>query len=142
MQNYKNHARFYTPHHFVFYPILVFLLSFAIYQVFSGENQLIWTFIAALLFLLGWLSFMLRQHYAIIGQNRIIVLEMRFRYYVLTKERFELIEDQLSFGKIAALRFASDNELPTLVKKAIAEGLSADQIKKSIVNWLPDLRRV
>ncbi|MGY4385975.1 hypothetical protein ACVWYN_003025 [Pedobacter sp. UYP24] len=142
MQNYKNHTRFYTPHHFVFFPVVGFLLAIAIYQAFSGENQLLWIFIAALVFMVGWLSFMLRQHYALIGQNRIIVLEMRFRYYVLTKERFEPIEDQLSFGKIAALRFAPDDELPALVKKAVAEGLSADQIKRSIVNWLPDLKRV
>ncbi|MHA4896574.1 DUF6526 family protein [Pedobacter sp. PWIIR3] len=142
MQNYKNHIRFYIPHHFVFYPILGFLIAFAAYQAFSGENHLIWIFMVVLLLMLGWLSYMLRQHYALVLQNRIVVLEMRFRYYVLTKERFELIEDRLTFGQIAALRFAPDEELPELVNKAISEGLSADQIKKSIINWSPDLKRV
>lgn len=142
MQNYRNHIRFYVPHHFIFYPVLSFLLAFAAYQALRGDNSPIWIFFTILLAMIGWLSYMLRQHYALTAQNRVIVLEMRFRYYVLTNQRFELIEDKLSFGQIAALRFASDDELPALVQKALTTGLSPDEIKRSIVNWLPDYRRV
>lgn len=85
---------------------------------------------------------MLRQHYALTVQNRVVRLEMRLRYYQLTHTRFEEIEPRLSFGQIAALRFASDDELPALTNRALQEQLSPDAIKRSIKNWLPDEMRV
>jgi len=85
---------------------------------------------------------MLRQHYALGNQNRIVRLEMRLRYYQLTQKRFEPLEQQLSFSQIAALRFASDEELPDLVLRAVNESLSPNDIKKAIKNWTPDYMRV
>ncbi|RZM28741.1 MAG: hypothetical protein EOO88_07715 [Pedobacter sp.] len=144
MQNYKNHIRYYTAHHFVFYPVIMALAGLSVYFAFGGTEYtaLLWIFMALAFFVIGWLSFMLRQHYAMTGQNRTVVLEMRFRYYVLTHERLELLEDRLSFGQIAALRFASDEELPALVTRTLKENLSPDEIKRSIKNWLPDNKRV
>jgi hypothetical protein len=69
-------------------------------------------------------------------------LELRFRYYVITGKRLEPLEPNLSFGQIAALRFASDEELAALVERALKENLSPQQIKISIVHWLPDHMRV
>jgi hypothetical protein len=141
MQNYKNHIRFYPAHHFVFYPIIGVLLVFALRKAFTDDaNSTIWFF--AIVFLIGWLSFMVRQHYGMTVQNRIVILEMRLRYYVLTNQRLEALEDKLSFGQIASLRFASDEELPVLVQRTLAENLSAADIKKGIKNWLPDYRRI
>ena len=143
MQNYKNHLRFYPAHHFIFYPVLTLLFALAVKESVSDDvNRKIWIFGATIVFLIGWLSFMLRQHYGMTLQNRIVVFEMRYRFHVLTGQRFEPIEDQLSFGQIAALRFASDAELPVLVNRAQAEKLSPDAIKKAIINWLPDHRRI
>jgi len=85
---------------------------------------------------------MLRQHYALTVQNRVVRLEMRLRYYQLTHTRLEDIESKLSFGQIAALRFASDAELPALVDRALQEQLTPDAIKRSIKNWMPDDMRV
>ena len=142
-QNYKNHVRFYVPHHFVFYPVLMVLLGASCYFITKPtEQSVIWIFIALLFFMMGWLSFMLRQHYALNNQNRIVRLEMRFRYYVLTNQRLEKLEDRLSFGQISALRFASDEELPALVERTLKENLSPDEIKKSVINWIPDHMRV
>lgn len=142
-QNYNNHIRFYIPHHFVFYPVIIVLLSSAIYFAVSEEhNRLLWTFISVLIVVIGWLSYMMRQHYALTLQNRIIRLEMRYRYFLLTKKKFEPLEEILTESQIFALRFASDEELPLLVEKAISEQLSANNIKKNIVNWLPDNERV
>ena len=142
-QSYENHVRFYPPHHFVFYPVLMVLMGLSTYYIFKYEDQsLIWTFITLALFMLGYVAFMLRQHYALGNQNRIVRLELRFRYYVLTQQRLENVEDQLSEGQLFALRFASDEELPGLVQRAISENLSADAVKKSIKNWLPDHMRV
>ena len=142
-QNYENHVRYYPPHHFVFYPIVLILLGISVYYtITSKEQSLVWLFISLLIFLITWVSFMLRQHYALNNQNRIVRLEMRFRYYVLTHQRLETIENQLSFGQLLALRFASDEELPVLTQRALTENLSPKEIKKAIVNWLPDHMRV
>ena len=92
--------------------------------------------------LLGWLSFMMRQHYSLTIQNRLIRMEMRFRYHVLTGHRLEPLEQQLTLRQIIALRFASDEELPALVQRAIAENLPPKEIKKSIKNWQADDMRV
>jgi hypothetical protein len=67
---------------------------------------------------------------------------MRLRYYQLTQHRLEEIEPRLSFSQLAALRFASDSELPGLVQKTLDENLSPSAIKRSIINWVPDTMRV
>src|SRR5258707_11577007 len=66
----------------------------------------------------------------------------RFIYYVVTGKRLELLESKLSVSQLAALRFASDEELVALVERTVKENLSDRQIKNSIVHWLPDHMRV
>lgn len=142
-QNYKNHVRYYTPHHFVFYPVVGFLTGLCIYFSTQHEEQrLIWLMLGLILFIVMWLSYMLRQHYALMNQDRIVRLEMRFRYYVLTGERLEPLESKLSLRQLSALRFASDEELVELIHEAIDINLSTNEIKKSIKNWQPDYMRV
>lgn len=142
-QNYKNHIRFYPPHHFVFYPLMLILLGVSIYFGIADENlRTIWIFISFLILAVILVSFMLRQHYALTLQNRIVRLELRYRYFTLTGERLELLEDKLSDGQFFALRFASDEEFPKLTQQAVTQNLSGDAIKKSIKNWKPDHHRV
>ena len=142
-QNYKNHIRFYPPHHFVFYPVTLILLLTSIYFAFKNEDQRpIWIFISILIAIIIWVAFMLRQHYSLILQNRIVRLELRYRYFTLTGERLELIENKLDDSQLFALRFAPDEELEPLVKRTISENLSGTAIKKSIKNWKGDYHRV
>lgn len=142
-QDYKNHAKYYYPHHFIFYPLITILTAASVRQGLQhSERSLEWFAIAVVFVLLGWLSFMLRQHYSLTNQNRIVRLEMRLRYYQLTQKRLEDIEPRLSFSQLAALRFASDEELPGLIEKTLHDGLSADMIKRSVTNWMPDDMRV
>jgi len=47
----------------------------------------------------------------------------------------------LNSKQIAALRFASDEELPPLVERTTRERLAPADIKKAIRNWVPDLDR-
>lgn len=143
VQNYQNHVRFYPPHHFVFYPIVLALFSGSIYySIKDVANQKLWIFISILIFLVGWLAFMLRQHYALVLQNRIVRAELRYRYFVTTNTRFEPMEKLLTDSQLFALRFAPDAELTNLVHRAVVEHLSGPAIKKAIVNWLPDHHRV
>lgn len=143
-QNYSNHVRYYVPHHFVFYPLSLALLIIAVKAAFTtgSETSLLWWVISGVIVLVIWVSFMMRQHYGLINQNRTVRLELRFRYYTLTQKRLELFEDRLSFGQLAALRFAPDEELPGLVDRALTEQLSPDAIKKQIRSWKPDHMRV
>lgn len=141
-QNFNNHVRYYPPHHFVFYPIALLMIAFSVFCSFKyPDQQVIWWFLTALVCVVVFVAFMMRQHYALNNQNRIVRLELRFRYYVLTNERLENIESRLSDGQLFALRFAPDDELPALVKRAVNEHLSPVEIKKAIVNWLPDYMR-
>jgi len=142
-QQNSNHIRFYPPHHFVFYPLATAGLVISVRGIIKhpGDNME-WYLITALWIFITWLAFMLRQHYALMCQNRIVRMEMRFRYYVLTGQRLETLEQQLTFNHIAALRFASDDELPGLTTRALQENLTPAQIKKEIKNWLPDHMRV
>lgn len=141
-QSYKNHIRFYIPHHFVYYPIIMTLLFFSIYFIFTTEDSLIWVFISAVFVVLFCLAFMLRQHYALTLQNRIVRLELRYRYFSITGKRLEDFEHQLNDDQLFALRFAPDNELLALIKKAINENLSGTAIKKAINHWKGDYERV
>ncbi|HET7002094.1 MAG TPA: DUF6526 family protein [Puia sp.] len=142
-QNFKNHVRYYTTHHFIFYPLLLIALiaSILAYNHHPDQHE-IWGAIIALFVFIGWSSFMMRQHYSLANQDRIIRLELRFRYYVVTGKRLEPLESNLSFRQLAALRFASDEELAALVERALKENLSPSQIKNLIVQWLPDHMRV
>lgn len=142
-QSYSNHIRFYYPHHFIFYPACIILIGLSLKKFTESSSQNTeYLFFAMGFFLMAWLSFMMRQHYGLMVQNRIVRLELRLRYFQLTGKRFELIEDRISFGQLASLRFASDEELPGLTDRTLAENLSPDDIKKSIKNWQPDHMRI
>lgn len=142
-QNYDNHIQWYVPHHFIFYPVLFIAIVLSIIcSLKFPEASLLWISITFLLIMISLLSLMMRQHYALGNQNRIVRLELRLRYYILTQKRFEELEAKLSFGQLAALRFAGDDEFVQLADKAVNENLSANAIKKSIKNWLPDHMRL
>lgn len=141
-QSYSNHIRFYTPHHFVYYPIVLLFIGASLYLAIKSTETILWIFMTVAFVFLFCLAFMLRQHYALTLQNRIVKLELRYRYFALTGKRFEIIENQLTEAQIFALRFAPDEELIILIQKTIAEDLTGDEIKKNIINWKPDHQRV
>ena len=74
-------------------------------------------------------------------QDRIIALEMKVRCATLLTPAQQAAYSQLSRAQVVALRFASDDELPTLLDRAARENLDADQIKRAIQNWVPDWDR-
>jgi len=74
-------------------------------------------------------------------QDRIIRAEMRARCEKLVSEEQMTAFSKLSLKQLAGLRFASDQELPGLLSRAAAEGLTNAQIKKAITTWLPDFDR-
>lgn len=142
-QNYSNHARYYPLHHFVITPLTLVFLGWTVNKMdFSTQEALAessYQLIGALaLFLLP----LLARLYALKLQNRLILNEMRNRYFHLTGNTFGNREENLTLGQIIALRFAGDAELLELMDKAQAQKLSAKEIKKSIQHWKGDYIRV
>lgn len=142
IQTYYNHIRFYPPHHFMYYPVLTLFLIASLYFAFTTNNMLIWLFISVGFVFLFWLAYMLRQHYALILQNRIVRLELRYRYFTLTGKRLEEFEYKLTDDQIFALRFAPDDEILPLIEDTLKNGLTGDAIKKAIIHWRADYNRV
>lgn len=142
-QNYKNHKKFYAPHHFIFLPLLLLLMIFGVSKIFSDEdNQLTWILFSVVIFMIAYLAIMLRQHYALGNQDRIIRLEFKQRYFEIFGERSDDVAEKLNFSQMSALRFAYDDEFKVLINRALNENISGDEIKKAIKNWRPDHNRV
>jgi hypothetical protein len=74
-------------------------------------------------------------------QDRIIKLEMKLRCAQALSPQQSVMLARLSLPQLVALRFASDGELPALVERAGRDRLTADQIKRAITTWVPDLDR-
>jgi hypothetical protein len=145
LQNYENHKKFTPLHHFVQMPLAFFSTVWFAYEAVSvkdGQLQKIWIALTLVGLSVMIISILLRMQYGLVLQNRIIRLEMRYRYYRLTQKNFEELEKSLSMGQITALRFASDEELVKLTETAIAERLSPDTIKRRIQYWQGDYQRV
>lgn len=142
-QSYKNHLKFYAPHHFIFLPLLGFMMAWGIFNAYKDENKRIeWLLFALLSFCIFYLAIMVRQHYALGNQDRIVRLEFRLRYFELYSKSANSIEDKLSFGQIAALRFTDDAQFKELLALAIKDNLKPDDIKKRITNWQADTMRL
>lgn len=142
-QNFKNHARYYPFHHFVITPLTLILLGWTVAKAdFSTSDSTSASIYQLLIALILTLLPLLARIYALKVQNRMILNEMRIRYFHLTGNPFYEKEDHLKLGQIIALRFASDEELVDLMEKSIEKGLSPKEIKLQIKNWKGDYRRV
>jgi hypothetical protein len=142
-QNFGNHTRYNPLHHFVLTPLTTIFFGWTIAKMdFSSQDttlESIFLFIGA--FVLVLLPLIARM-YALTLQNRIIINEMRNRYFHLTGKPFQEKEKELRLGQIIGLRFASDEELLDLIDRAIAEKLTSKEIKQQIKNWRGDYLRV
>jgi hypothetical protein len=142
-QNYKNHTRFHPPFHFFVLPILLLDVIFAVWATIrhwpDHAHLFIWWIVLSIVLFIG---FGLNRSYALKAQDRIIRLEEKLRFAALLPPDLLARSQALTVRQIIALRFASDDELPALVKRALDENLSEKQIKEAVNNWRPDYLRV
>ncbi len=140
-QSYKNHVRWHAPHHFILTPILLLNFIFAIVRLVQDFNV---DRIAYLILAIGLIimSVLVRIN-SLTVQNRLIKLEEQLRYErVLPKDLAEKARN-LKTNQMIALRFASDEELPSLIERTLkGEFENPDQIKREIKNWRGDFLRV
>lgn len=142
-QSFKNHTRYFPLHHFIITPLTLIFLGWSVNRSNFDTSEstsesiyfLILAFIIVLLPLLG-------RIYALKNQNRIILMEMRMRYFHLTGKSFSEKEKELRTNQIIALRFEGDDELLDLMEHAISKKLSNKEIKMRIKNWKGDYSRV
>jgi hypothetical protein len=139
-QHYKNHRQLVFTYHILTLLALIALLIGAIRNVIQTSPGGLYS--ASLLVLVSIILFSLYFHtriFALKAQDRAIRAEENLRHFALTGK---LLDSRLTLSQIIALRFASDEELPTLAQRAVDGSLSNDAIKKEIKVWRADTRRV
>ena len=81
--------------------------------------------------------------FAVGVQDRVIRLEERMRLAELLPADLRPRIGELRSGQLVALRFASDAELPELVRRVLTEQIrDKKSIKQLIRTWRPDYARV
>ncbi|MFA5300683.1 MAG: DUF6526 family protein [Lutibacter sp.] len=139
-QNFKNHSRWVIGYHGItLIAILAFLGGSIRNLLITSEDNL---YLASLLVLLGFILFFMfyfMRAFALKAQDRAIRAEEKLRYFILTGKS---ISNKITMRQFVGLRFASDEEFPALVEKAVAENLSEMDIKKAVINWKEDNYRV
>ncbi len=139
-QSYAHHTRWMPMYHFVTMPLLLVNLVYSVYRVFQALHV---ESIMALIVAAGLVSIGLFARINALGaQDRVIRLEERLRMQALLPDDLKPRINDVTTGQCVALRFASDEELPALVKKALDENADQKTIKQAIQNWRPDLQRV
>lgn len=141
-QSYNNHRRLHPLFHFILTLLTAGLFISSIVELvrsLTAGNQVFPAVLFLLISIMFIIIFLLVRSYPLKAQDRAIRAEENLRHYVLTQR---LLDPRLSTKQIVALRFASDDEFPSLSKKAAEEQLSPDAIKKSIQNWRVDDYRI
>lgn len=139
-QTRENHVRLHPPFHFFFAPVLLLLFLLSVYWVIRNPGLPSFAQLLTVL-VLGTVGVLART-YALKVQDRVIRLEEQLRLSALLGEGYPSTIYALSEPQLVALRFASDEEVPALAKRAVKENLDGKTIKAAIRNWRPDYWRV
>ncbi len=142
-QNYSNHSRIDPPMHLFVVPVLLANLGVALWLALHLRHDHPW---------LGPWSIVVSLALAVLAikcrsndlklQDRIIRIEERLRLNaLLPADTLPHLED-LTLQQPVALRFASDEELPSLTYRTLTQRLEPKAIKQAIANWRADHHRV
>lgn len=140
VQNYKNHARWLPAYHFFVLPVLLVNMANAIRHIVQNPTlSTVFAFVVSVaLLMLGFLSRVM----ALTVQDRVIRMEMRMRLRQVLPPDLHSHINGLSHRQLVALRFASDAELPDLVRDVTAGTLTTPKdIKLRVKSWQADWLR-
>lgn len=142
-QSFRNHASFDPWFHGVGGAFLllnvVILIVFLVLHLRTEPLLSIWMIGAYVIFTIALFKSRL---YSLKTQDRIIRLEERLRLDGLLPDPLRKRIPELTGDQLIGLRFASDEELPSLVEMTLEKKLDRKQIKERIQNWRPDNFRV
>ncbi|AXT20947.1 hypothetical protein D7030_10650 [Flavobacteriaceae bacterium AU392] len=138
-QNFKNHSKWVIGYHFITLLAILALLIGSIINLVksSNENKYSASLIVLIAVVLIFVFYFMRT-FALKAQDRAIRAEEKLRYYILTNKP---MNDKLTTRQVVGLRFASDEEFPELVDKAVNDNLSEKEIKLAIKDWKADTYR-
>ena len=139
-QNLKNHTRIVPIFHMaVGFPVIInfFWTIYKSVQDPSGDRFM--AFLVGISLLLLFIS--VRQQILTV-QDRVIRLEMRLRMRELLQPDVYARASALPIRQLIALRFASDAELPALVRDVLSGNLTTQKdIKAQVKDWQSDFQR-
>jgi len=139
-QSADRHARIVPMYHGVAFLLLVINLLWWLYQTvmhFSWGGLVAFGTSFALI-----VMFFFSRLMALTVQDRVIRLEERLRLERLLPADLRSRIPELTIDQVISLRFASDAELPDLMRKVLDEKLTDRKvIKKLIETWRPDFLR-
>ena len=139
-QTLQNHVRFFPLFHFFVAPVLMINFFVSIWQLYKQPSAgTAWGVVVALA--LAGLAFAARLM-ALTVQDRLIRLEMRLRLQQLLSPELAARVSEIDRPQFVALRFASDAELPDLVREVLTGKLGTQKaIKERVRHWQPDYFR-
>ena len=140
-QTFANHAKLVPLFHYVVLPMFLVNLLVALYRMFAGFSfATAWGAAMAIGLMLVALF---ARVFALGAQDRVIRLEERLRMQGLLPDELKLKINDFTMDQLAALRFASDAELPSLAKKIVDDGIADRKtIKQMVVTWRADYQRL
>ncbi|NJD18308.1 MAG: hypothetical protein FIA95_03370 [Gemmatimonadetes bacterium] len=139
-QTYANHAKLVPLFHFVGSPLLLLLLGWATWRVLQAPSvdramTLILVVVLALAYFYG-------RMFAMGVQDRVIRLEERLRMERLLDADLKPRIPEFTTEQLIGLRFASDEELPALARRVLAERIADRKtIKLAVKSWRADHQR-
>jgi hypothetical protein len=139
-QSFANHARWVPLYHFVLGPILLLNLVWSIVNLVRAFSFATVMGVLMAFVFIGFFAFL--RTFALTVQDRVIRLEMRLRLEKLLPADLKPRIPELARRQLVALRFASDPELPALVREVLEKNLTGlKEIKSRIRDWQADYFR-
>jgi hypothetical protein len=139
-QTYKTHTRWFPPFHFFVMPVLlinVFISGWLLYR--SPSRLGLWELIVAMALVMTALT---ARIMVVAVQDRVIRLEMRLRMRELLPADLQARMGEVTREQCVGLRFASDAELPALVRRVLSGELKTSrEIKQQVAQWQGDYLR-
>lgn len=139
-QSYENHRRIFPIYHLFALPVLAANVVIAIAAFLDAPSwHAGWWVVVSMALAAGLLA---SRASTLIVQNRLVGLEMRLRLTAILPGDLRARIGDLTLRQIIGLRFASDGEMPDLVRRCIAGELAtADDVKRQVRDWRPDVVR-
>ena len=140
-QDFSNHTRVVPAFHMVALPILLLNLIDQIYRIFHLGLSFD-TAVAVLLAVALIIVALYARLFALTVQDRVIRLEMRLRLEQVLPADLKPRIPQFTVNQLVSLRFASDAELPDLVRRVLDEKMDNRKSIKQLINtWIADYLR-
>ena len=139
-QNYSNHTKIVPLFHLFVLPVLFVNVGWAIARLIHEISfATVFGLILAIALLTG---FTYARLFALKVQDRIIRLEMHLRLEKILPADLRPRIGEFTIDQLIAMRFASDQEMPELARKVLADRIpDRKTIKKMVQNWQADEAR-